>query len=133
MRVLNNVKEHILLAKEKRSVIRLQQMKAHETEKFSAMQAKKETLNQRNLATNFLVEEVFRLIKDINKEFSKSTDDVSDEELLRRKEDYSENSLQLERLSNKFEHVFQTIPDGYDAHIMKRMKDSYTNLKQRKI
>ena len=131
-KVLNDLKEHALFAKEKRDTIRQQQMRADESEKFFIMQVKEETLNQKTRATNFLVEEVLRLITDLNKEFCKSIDDVSDEELLKRKEDYSENSLQLERLSNKFEHAFQTMPHGYDMQVMKRMKDAYAKLKGEK-
>ena len=131
-KVLNDLKEHAPFAKEKRNTIRQQQMKADESEKFFIMQVKEETLNQKTKATNFLVEEVFRLITDLNKEFCQSIDDVSDEELLRRKEDYSENSLQLERLSNKFEHAFQTMPHGYAMQVVKGMKDAYAKLKEEK-
>ena len=68
---------------------------------------------------------MFRLITDLNKEFCKSIDDVSDEErkiILR-------ILLQLERLPNKFEHAFQTMLHGYDMQVVKRMKDAYANLR----
>ena len=131
-KTLSQLKGFITLAKRKRNEIRHEQMMAEQGEKDAKKKVEEEILSQKISVANLLVEEVFRLIAELNKEFSKSTVDVSDEELLRRKEDYPENSLQLERLSNKFQRVFQSIPEGFNMTVIKRMKDGYDKIIKKK-
>ena len=121
---LNGIKNCIMEAKSRKSQLRQTAMSFELAEKASKEQQRKETQIQSQEAAEFLVQEVFRIIAELKSEFEKTTA-VDDEELLRRKEDYSENSLQMERLSNKIQQTYQILPANYDVRIVNRLKLEY--------
>ena len=82
---------------------------------------------QNRETAKFLFKEIFRLIAELDIEFTKA-DDVDDEELLRRKEDNPEKSLQVERLSSKIQQVYHVLPDDYDNTEIKTMETQYAAL-----
>ena len=95
---IDNIKRCITEAKRRKARLRenamkgeLSELSARESERLSKKIQEKE-------AVKFLIIEISRLIQELKNEFSKA-DDVDDEELLRRKEDYPDNTLQLDLLS----------------------------------
>ena len=82
---------------------------------------------QHKTATDFLLTEVSRMVKELEIEFSK-IGEADDEELMRRKEDYPESSLQLERLSHKLKEAYQTMPEDYNQATIQEIRKKYNGL-----
>ena len=94
---------------------------------------KKETSenNQMKQAAVFLINEVKRITKELFTEFSKDrTEEVSDEDIVLRKEDLPANLLKLEQLSSKFQRCLEIIPDNYEGKedIIDSLTQNYNNL-----
>ena len=112
--VLANIKEYIIHAKERKSEIRKSEKNLVATENEIKMKKTAEESSQKKQAANFLINEVIRITKELNSEFSKdSGSEVSDEEISRRKENLSANMLKLDQLSTKFQRCLEIIPDDY--------------------
>ena len=129
--VLYRIKECIKHAKNRKTQLREHETKLDFNDRtLKDRQVKEERLQQKQ-ATDFLVTEVFRLIKELRNEFTK-IGEADDEELMRRKDDYPENSLQLERLSHKLQEVYKSIPDDYDVTTIQTIKTDYSDLLKEK-
>ena len=123
---LECIKACIIEAKKKKAKLRESEINGELVE-MSSKERERITRVQNKEAVDFLMQEVGRLILELDVEFSK-TGDADDEELLRRKEDQPENSLQLDRLSSKIQQVYQSIPEDYDEEKVKKMKEKYASL-----
>ena len=111
--VLYRIKDCIRLAIESKLKLRGNESQLEIiTRNIKERQMREEKL-QHKTATDFLLTEVSRMVKELEIDFSKICD-ADDEELMRRKEDYSESSLQLERLSHKLSEAYQTMPEDYN-------------------
>ena len=60
--------------------------------------------------------------------------DVTDNELMRRNRELPENMLKLERLSKKFQHVLEVIPESYpdNFNVVRTITENYNNLIKKK-
>ena len=94
----------------------------------------KASLEKSIVAANFLIEEVYRRCEELESEFNKETTDVTDEELLRRKEGLSDYSTQLDRLSNKVQKALETIPTNWEdkSIIIPKLKGEYQKVVEKK-
>ena len=131
---MSKIKDYILSAKQRKSQIRHDQVHTEAEERTVKQKKENENLSQKKRASEFLITEILRLIAELRDEFRKDKVDVSDEEIFRRKDDLSSNLIKLDRLSNKFQHALEIIPDEYeekDSVIMK-MKSEYDKLLQEK-
>ena len=87
--------------------------------------------SQKKRSAEFLVNEVHRLTAELSTEFSKDVSgDVSDEEIMRRKDDLPSNLLKLNQLSTKFQDCLEKIPESYDNKndVIKEMNEKYEHL-----
>ena len=128
---LESIKACIVEAKKKKANLREKEINSVLAESSSKERERLSKRVQNKEAVDFLVKEINRLISELGLEFSK-TGEVDDEELLRRKEDYPENTLQLDRLSSKIQQVYQTIPDDYDQNTVNKMRKQYESLLETK-
>ena len=129
--VLDKIKRCIKHAKESKIQLREHEQKIISGDRsLKERQLREERLQLRE-ATDFLMTEASRLIKELEIEFKK-TGDADDEELMRRREDYPENSLQLERLSHKVQEIYKTAPDDYNKTTINNMKIKYDQLLENK-
>ena len=100
------MKEYILKAKDRRKEIRCGEKERKLTEQDVKNEKDRILLKK----ANFLIDEFHRVADEMILEFSKDKENVSDEEILRRKENLSENLLNVDRLSDKLQKVLQVIP-----------------------
>ena len=128
--VLGRIKDYVLLAMDRRSTIRQNEASPRYHETVIKEKTEEITSFQKARTVDFLLNEVTRLIVELENEFSKPQDDVTDEELMRRNRELPENMLKLERLSKKFQHVLEVIPDSYpnNQYVVKSTTDSYNHL-----
>ena len=124
---IDNIKRCIMEAKKRKARLRENMMNG-ELSELSARESERLSKNiQEKEAVKFLITEINRLILELKNEFSKA-DDVDDEELLRRKEDYPENTLQLDRLSTKIQQAHQIMPSDYSVKDVNDMMIEYKKL-----
>ena len=129
--ILNNVKEYIIHAKERKLQIRQSDKDLEVAEKTNKLKKEAEESIQKQQAAKFLINEVTRLTKDLHNEFSKDRDgEIHDEEVTRRKEELPSNLLKLEQLSSKFQRCLEIIPDEYEEKdtIINQITENYENL-----
>ena len=113
--VLNNIKEYIIHAKERKLEIRQSDKDLEMAEKSSKLKKDAEESVQKQQAAKFLINEVSRITKDLHSEFSKDRDgEIQDEEVSRRKEVLPTNLIKLDQLSTKFQLCLELIPDDYE-------------------
>ena len=129
--MISELKEYINEAKVRKSLIRRKELEPVVQVNEIKLRKETETLNQANISSSFLIDEVFRLIDELHREFSKiKAGDVSNEEILRRREAFPKNLNQLDRLSTKVQHVLQVIPDTFSNKycIITEIKDEYKSV-----
>ena len=108
---LTAIKEYIIHAKDRKSVLRMEEQENSHAEVTLKRQKEEENNNQKTRTTEFLLSEVKRLTVELKTEFSKETDgEVEDEEILRRKEDLPTTLGKMDQLSSKFQQFLETIP-----------------------
>ena len=87
---------------------------------------------QKTRTTNFILDEIRRMITELSLEFSKSTDtqDVTDEELARRNKELPEYQSRVEKLSKKYQQFLETIPEGFPSFedVVQGTRESYDEL-----
>ena len=86
--------------------------------------------------SRFLIDEFDRIIAQLLTDFRKSNKDASDEEICLRKDQYSVQLLESDRISNKFQKLLQILPSSYPRRkeVMITMNEEYNNItKQMKI
>ena len=89
-----NIKEYIIHAKEHKSTIRQADKAVLQNDNSSKAKKEAEEISQKKRSAEFLINEVLRLTSELNTEFSKEKEnDVSDEEIMRRKDDLPSNLL----------------------------------------
>ena len=112
--ILAAIKEYIINAKDRKSVLRLEEQENSQAEVTLKQQKEEEINNKKVRTTEFLLSEVKRLITELNTEFSKESDgEVEDEEILRRKEDLPTTLGKMDQLSSKFQQFLETIPTDF--------------------
>ena len=112
--VLASIKEYIVNAKDRKSELRCQEKETNDSEKTIKMKKNFEENSQKRRATEFLMNEVQRLLAELHEEFTKECDgEVTNEEITRRKDDLPANLLKMEQLSKKFQKYLETIPDDF--------------------
>ena len=129
--VLNNIKEYIIHAKERKLEIRQSDKDLEMAEKSSKLKKDAEESVQKQQAAKFLINEVSRITKDLHSEFSKDRDgEIQDEEVSRRKEELPTNLIKLDQLSTKFQRCLEIIPDDYEEKdtIITQITENYENL-----
>ena len=124
---LGSIKDCITEAKKRKANLRENLIRGEINEISSRERERLLKKIQDKEAVKFLMTEINRLIEELKMEFMKVSD-VDDEELLRRKEDYPENTLQLDRLSSKIQQVHQILPEDYDGNEVEDMMTRYHNL-----
>ena len=133
--IMASIKEYIINAKDRKSEIR--KLEKDVTISDSSLKLKKniEEQSQKKRAADFLINEVTRITNELNNEFTKKTDnEVSDEEISRRKEDLSINLQKMDQLSTKFQRCLEIIPEEYDnkEEIISEMISKYDDLVKEK-
>ena len=109
------MKEYIINAKDRKAEIRRQEKEICDSSSSIKLKREIEENSQRKRATDFLINEVTRISNELLSEFEKECDgQVTDDEILRRKEDLPANLLKMEQLSTKFQKCLETIPDDYE-------------------
>ena len=128
--VLVDIKEYINKNNAIRGNIRQGESVNRMNEAFDRGKREKDALTQKIRTTNFLLDEVKRMITELSLEFSKPREDVSDEEIIRRNKDLSENTNKAEKLSKKFQEFLQIVPDEYPNFdfVVEGTKASYNKL-----
>ena len=133
--ILAAIKEYIINAKDRKSVLRLEEQENSQAEVTLKQQKEEEINNKKVRTTEFLLSEVKRLITELNTEFSKESDgEVEDEEILRRKEDLPTTLGKMDQLSSKFQQFLETIPTDFtnSANVIAETKKQYDNLLKEK-
>ena len=128
---MGEVKEYIIQAKERKQAIRKQEKDVLQNESIRKSEKDAEVASQKKRAAEFLVTEVFRLISELHTEFSKDrNNEVSNEEIARRKDNLSSNLVKLNQLSITFQRCLETIPESYDQkeETIEKMKSEYEQL-----
>ena len=101
-------------------------------EDYAVERREKDVIAQKIRTTNFLLDEIKRMITELTLEYSKSEveEEVSDEEVIRRNRDMSENTTKADKLSTKFQQFLQTIPETYPNFngVVEGTKKSYDQL-----
>ena len=113
--VLLEIKDYINQNNKIRAQIRQGEATHRMNEAFEAERREKDAILQKTRTTDFLLDEVKRMITELTLEYSKSRDydEVSDEEVIRRNRDMAENANKADKLSMKFQQFLQTIPESY--------------------
>jgi len=133
--ILASIKEYVINAKDRKAEIRRQEKDITTADSSHKLKKNIEEHSQRKRAADFLTAEVSRITNELNKEFTKKTDDeVSDDEITRRKEDLATNLLKMDQLSTKFQRCLEIIPDGYEnkEEIINQMITKYNSLVKEK-
>ena len=127
--IMSKIKKHILAAKEQKLKIRQNESAEFVDERNRRGLRENEEVAKRTRSAKFLIDEVDRMLNELMKEFEKDND-VSDEELMRRKDDLNKNLSDVEKLSNKFQKLLEVIPDTYTdcKRIVKSLTDRYNAL-----
>ena len=128
---MTNIKEYIIHAKERKNEIRHSEKDSLQVDNSSKARKAAEEDSQKKRSAEFLVNEVHRLTSELSTEFSKDvSNEVSDEEIMRRKDDLPSNLLKLNQLSTKFQQCLEKIPDSYDNKndVIKEMNEKYEHL-----
>ena len=123
-----NIKEYIIHAKERKSAIRQADKAVLQNDNSSKAKKEAEEISQKKRSAEFLINEVLRITSELHTEFSKEKENnVSDEEIMRRKDDLPSNLLKLNQLSTKFQRCLESIPETYDQkeEVIKEMNDKY--------
>ena len=126
-----SVKEYIIHAKERKNEIRQLEKSYLQVDISTKARKATEEDSQKKRSAEFLVNEVHRLTAELSTEFSKDVSgDVSDEEIMRRKDDLPSNLLKLNQLSTKFQDCLEKIPESYDNKndVIKEMNEKYEHL-----
>ena len=110
---LHKIKDYIVAAKERKNQLRRNQADMQNEDRSMKERKENEEMLQKRSAAEFLLGEVQRMISELCSEFSKTKDDVTDEEIIRRKDNLADNMLKLDRLSNKFQKTLEIIPDRF--------------------
>ena len=134
--IINVIKNYIRAAKTIKSNIRQNELDMQDLHRSTKDKRLMEETNQKTMATQFLHEEVSRIISEILDEFNKeNTDEVSDEEIEQRKDELVSNMLKVDQLSAKFQSMLQLFPEEYPDkdNLVKDMADKYNQLKQKSI
>ena len=125
--IINQMKEYILKAKDRRKEIRRGEEERNQTEQ----DVKKEKDRVLSKQAIFLINDFHRVADEMIIEFSKDKENVSDEEILRRKESLSENLLNVDKLSNKLQKVLQNSLEKRQK-LIKLRRHIKQSLKQRR-
>ena len=113
-KVAARIKAYIVDANAKRSAFRRNQIH----EQNLVLDQRDQALRTKNLreieTTKFLREEVDRMLVELTAELAlMDTDNITNEEIVRRKEKFPQNLLLLERCSNKVKDLLEVIPENY--------------------
>ena len=128
---LSIVKEYIINANERKTNIRAMESASRSAANSKKSKKEESENNQMRQAALFLINEVKRITKELFSEFSKNrTKEVSDEEIVLRKEDLPANLLKLEQLSTKFQRCLEIVPDNYEGKedIINALTQNYNDL-----
>ena len=132
-KVLDTIKCYIIDAKNMKGHIRTKELTALSNEESFKEKVRLNEIAKGREAGNFLMNEISRLILELRSEYIKAKDSPDDDELLRRKEDYPENSLQLDRLSSKLQEALKIIPNDLESEPkVRKMKSDYALLLEQK-
>ena len=129
--ILAIIKEYIINAKQRKNELRGEEKEASQVEVTMKLQKSIELTAQKSRSAEFLISEVTRLTDELQLEFCKETDgEVSDEEILRRKEDLPSTLEKMNQLSSKFQQCLETIPEEYENkdEIISSLKENYEHL-----
>ena len=111
--------------------MRSDEKEANKVEFAMKLQKNIEQTAQKSRSAEFLISEVTRLTDELHIEFCKETDgEVSDDEIIRRKEDLPSTSDKMNQLSSKFQQCLETIPEDYEnkEDIISSLKENYEAL-----
>ena len=110
---LNQIKKYIKDGKTKIASIRGNRDKVDfQDRQAQAMKANEEAV-QKEAISKFLLSEINRMIKELNEVFEADNTTATNDEIQSREDNLSENLLEADRLSDKFQKLLETIPETY--------------------
>ena len=133
-RTLTRLKEFIGDAKNQKSLLRQKEVTISQIVNERKMQEERNQMDQSFATSKFLLEEISSLSREIYDEFNKEKEDVSDDEIMRRRSQFPATMKQMEQLSTKIQKILATIPATYPdrAKILTRIEDDYNIINDEK-
>ena len=101
--LLGEVKKYVSSCNQVRTAIRGNESLARQNMSLEENRRSQEEFEQKSRTTNFILDEIKRMITELSSEFSKSknADEVSDEELSRRNRELTDYLARMEKISKK--------------------------------
>ena len=130
VQIITRLKEYITFAKERKNEMRRDQLNLQAVEMHAKERKVIESDYQAKVSANFAIDEIFRLSEELNTEFNKNRIQVTNEEISRRHDEFTENLKKLDRLSEKVQNTLKFIPDSYPEKdkIVQDIKGNYKKL-----
>ena len=133
--IIGKMKLYIKCAKERKARIRKGESEK-QNEKIVLKYKRESDETIRKETSRFLIDEFDKMIAQLLTDFRISNKDASDEEIRLRKDQYSVQLLESDRISKNFQELLQILPSSYPRRkeVMITMNKEYNNIsKQMKI
>ena len=132
---LTEIKNYIKEGKTKKSSIRSSKDSIISKERQAQVKKDNEVIVQKEASSKFLLSEIERLILVLDEVFAADNKTASNDEIKLREDNLSENLLEADRLSDKFQKLLETIPESYPrkAHVLHELTISYNAVMTKKF